>query len=107
MILTVTALGSFIYYLMPILKFSQTAKYHDVYSMVFSNDVIQWETPSIHSEIKWEIYSEVWESNEFYYLIQGPRMYTLIPKRAFENQEDKQAFEVILRSNFKRIKRIS
>ena len=38
LIIVVTALGSYLYILMPILKFKQTAKYHEEYTLVFSKE---------------------------------------------------------------------
>ncbi|WP_242866010.1 YcxB family protein [Desnuesiella massiliensis] len=73
--------------------------------MVFLKGIIKWKTSNIESELKWDIYSELWESDDFYFLIQAPRMYTLIPKRVFEDQEEKQTFEEITLSNLKSIKR--
>ncbi|MGN6714672.1 YcxB family protein [Anaerocolumna jejuensis] len=105
-VLIATAIGSYLYFLMPVFKFKYTEKYHEEYIMVFSKDSIKWITPSIESELKWNIYSELWESNDFYYLIQVPRMYMLIPKRAFAAQKDKQTFEEIALSSLKSIKRI-
>jgi len=105
-VLIVSALGICLYFFIPVLKFKQTAKYHEEYQMFFSKDMIKWKTSSIESELKWSIYSEIWESNDFYFLIQAPRMYTLIPQRAFVNQEEKQDFEEIILSNLKSIKRL-
>ncbi|MDR1066108.1 MAG: YcxB family protein [Clostridiales bacterium] len=72
---------------------------------MFSKDNIRFRTQNVDSELKWDIYSELWESNDFYYLIQGPRLYTLIPKRAFINLALNQAFEEIVLSNLKSPKR--
>ena len=81
LIIVVTALGSYLYILMPILKFKRTTKYHEEYTLVFSKESIKFKTQSIESEMKWDIYSALWDSHDFYYLIQAPRIYTLIPKR--------------------------
>lgn len=105
-VLIATALGSYLYFVKPVFKFKHAKKYQEEYIMIFSKDIIKWITPSINSELKWDIYSELWESNDFYYLIQVPHMYTLIPKRAFADQIDKQVFEEIARSNLKSIKRM-
>ena len=104
--LIVLILGSFIYFCLPFLKFKHTSKYHQEYALVFTNDAIRWKTPSVESELKWNIYSEIWVSNDFYYLFQAPRVYTLIPKRAFAKEEDMQTFEEIASSNIKSIKHI-
>lgn len=92
LVLTVTTLGILVYFFIPIYKFKQTAKYHDEYTLIFSKDMIKFQTPSIQSELKWDNYSEIWENGDFYFLIQAPRIYTLIPKRAFQNETQKQLF---------------
>lgn len=96
-----TVLGSYVYIFMPILKFKQTTKYHEEYTLVFSKETIRFTTPSIKSELKWNIYSELWDSHDFYYLIQAPRLFTIIPKRIFKDLNEKQAFEEIVQSNLK------
>ena len=106
LIIVVTALGSYLYILMPILKFKQTAKYHEEYTLVFSKETIKFQTQSIESEMKWDIYSALWESHDFYYLIQAPRIYTLIPKRVFKDLNEKQLFEEITQSRVKTTKHV-
>ena len=106
LVIVVTALGSYLYILMPILKFKQTAKYHEEYTLVFSKETIEFKTQSIESEMKWDIYSALWESHDFYYLIQAPRIYTLIPKRVFKDLNEKQLFEEITQSRVKTTKHV-
>ena len=98
--------GSILYFYIPTYKFKRTAKYHEEYNLAFSAVGIKFKTPSIDSELKWSIYSEIWESNDFYFLIQAPHLYTLIPKRVFESPAVKQTFEEIVLSNLKCTKRV-
>ena len=56
--------------------------------------------------MKWDIYSALWESHDFYYLIQAPRIYTLIPKRVFKDLNEKQLFEEITQSRVKTTKHV-
>ena len=106
LVIVVIGLGSYLYILMPILKFKQTTKYHEEYTLIFSKDTIRFKTPSIESEMKWDIYSALWDSHDFYYLIQAPRIYTLIPKRVFKDQNEKQIFEEIAQSRVTAIKHV-
>ena len=99
-------IGYTLYFYLPAYKFKQTAKYHEEYSLTFSNTGIKFKTPSINSELKWNIYSAFWESCDFYFLIQAPRMYTLIPKRVLESPAARQTFEDIVRANMNGSKRI-
>ena len=105
-ILIASAIGCYIYFCMPVLKYKHTSKFHEEYTLFFSKDGIDFKTPSIDSVLQWSVYSELWESDEFYFLIQVPRVYyTLIPKRAFRTPEDKQVFEQLGLSNIKNEKR--
>lgn len=104
LVIVVTTIGSYLYILMPILKFKQIAKYREEYTLVFSKEAIHFKTPSIESELKWNIYSALWDSRDFYFLIQAPRIYTIIPKRVFKDQNEKQIFEEIVQSRVKTTK---
>ena len=98
--------GSALYFYIPSYRFKQTSKYHDEYILAFSGSGIKFKTPSIDSELKWNIYSEIWESKDFYFLIQVPKLYTLIPKRAFKDFIEMQNFEEIVQLNLKCTKRM-
>lgn len=106
LVIVVTTIGSYLYILMPILKFNQIAKYREEYTLVFSKEAIHFKTPSIESELKWNIYSALWDSRDFYFLIQAPRIYTIIPKRVFKDQNEKQIFEDIVQSRVKTTKHV-
>lgn len=92
-------IGLVLYFYAPIYRFRQTSKYQEEYCLIFSNNGIKFKTPTINSELNWNIYSSLWESDDCYYLIQALRMYTLIPKRAFSNPQYKQEFEDMALSN--------
>lgn len=98
-------LGSYIYFIAPVYKFKNVSKYQEKYHLAFTHDDIHFQTPSIDSRLKWNIYSEVWENDSFYYLIQIPRVYTIIPKRVFEDSSIIHTFEELIASNIKSIKR--
>ena len=94
-------MGSVLYFYIPIYKFRSTAKYQEEYSLLFSLEGIKFKTKMIDSELKWGVYSEVWECNDFYFLIQTPRIYTLIPKRVFTSSTEKNTFDKLVTSNMK------
>jgi hypothetical protein len=93
------------YFYVPSRNFQQIQKLHDWYNLSFSETSIRFNTAKITSELQWSIYSEAWENKEFYFLIQQPQLYTLLPKRAF-TPEQEEAFKKILASVFPRIKQI-
>ena len=92
-----------LYFYIPIYKFKSTAKYQEEYTLLFSLDGIKFKTKTIDSELKWGVYSEVWESNDFYFFIQTPRIYTLIPKRALASSTEKNTFDKLVTLNMKLI----
>ena len=94
-------IGCVLYFYIPIYKFKSVAKYQEEYSLLFFEDGIKFKTSTIDSELKWTIYSETWECNDFYFLIQTPRIYTLVPKRAFASLTEKNAFDKLITSNMK------
>ena len=84
--------GCALYFYIPAYKFRATAKYQETYHLAFSKDGIEFKTTTIHSELKWDVYSELWESNDFYFLIHAPRRPTLISRRSSTPPSSKQAF---------------
>lgn len=105
-VILVVIMGCCLYFLMPILKYKNTSKFHEAYTLIFSEDAIYFKTDSIDSELQWNVYSQLWHNDNFYYLIQGVRMYTLIPKRVFKDSDEQEAFEELVQSKLKLIKRI-
>ena len=105
-VLFAVAFLSYVYFFLPMLTFKSASKYHEEYTLTFSNEHIKFKTPSLESVLQWEIYSSLWESDDFYFMIQAPRIYTLIPKRVFANPVDKQAFENLAAANIKCLKHI-
>lgn len=65
------------------------------YILVFSYDIISWKTSKIESELKWDFYTELWKSKEFYYLIHAPHMYTIIPKRVFKQKRISKFLKIL------------
>ncbi|WMJ86041.1 YcxB family protein [Anaerocolumna sp. MB42-C2] len=98
--------GGAVYYYLPIYQFKKTLKYHEEYNLTFSNASIKFKTSAIDSELRWNIYSEIWENADFYYLIQAPGLYALLPKRAFLSLTAKQVFEEMALSNLKSIRHV-
>jgi hypothetical protein len=95
----------YLYFCLPVLTFKQNLKYHEEYTLTFSKAEIIFKTPSIDSVLQWSIYSEFWESDDFYFLIQTPQLYSIIPKRAFINSTDRKTFEEIVMTTIKKVKR--
>lgn len=98
LIILVSIIGFMAYFYIPVRNFRLTSKFHEEYRLTFSQDGISFKTPTIDSEIKWDVYSKAWESRDYYYLIQAPQMYMVVPKRAFNSDVEINSFEKIILS---------
>jgi hypothetical protein len=94
-----------LYFYVPRRNFKITSKLREKYFLKFSTDGIVFKTQTIDSSLKWDIYSALWESDDFYYLVQQSGNFTLIPKRAFEGSNVDSFKKIALEAvkNFKRI----
>ena len=81
------------YLYVPVVNFRKTPKFQEEYHLSFTGEGIFFETATIHSELKWDIYTGFWESEDCYYLVQEEHIYTILPKRAFKEEPEKLAFE--------------
>ena len=73
--------------------------------MVFSEEGILFETATLHSELKWDTYTALWESGDCYYLVQTKQIYSILLKRAFAGDAEKLAFERMAEQGTKSTKR--
>lgn len=107
LVCTVLLLGviGFLYLCGPVMSFRKTPKYAKEYHLNFSEERILFETAEIHSELKWETYTALLESEECYYLVQTKQIYSILPKRAFAGDTEKLAFERIAEQGTKSTKR--
>lgn len=81
-----------LYFLQPVMIYNQTEKFHHEYLLTFVDDIILFKTHGINSELKWDIYHQLWETDKYFYLIQARDIYTLLPKRVFTNKEQEKEF---------------
>jgi len=89
---------SLLYFFQPINVYNRTPKFHQKYKLSFSPENIYYKTADVSSVLNWDIYSEIWNCKEFFYLVQAKNIYTIIPKSAFKNSNDLQSFEKIILS---------
>jgi hypothetical protein len=95
-----------LYFYVPRRNFKMTSKLREEYFLKFSGDGIIFKTQTIDSLLKWEIYSALWESDDFYYLVQQTGNFTLIPKRAFDDSMSRETFKAIATEAVKNFKRV-
>jgi len=96
-----TLMFALLYLLQPANVYNRTPKLHQQYKLSFTTENINYKTADVSSILNWDIYSEIWNCNDFFYLIQAKNIYTIIPKRVFKNVNDLKTFEKIILSNNK------
>jgi hypothetical protein len=73
-------------------------KLRDQYRFSFSDEGIAVKTPHFDSKLSWSLYTRVLEGSDMYLLVYGKdiRMMTVIPKRAFADGLQENAFRALL-----------
>ncbi len=77
-------------------RFKRTPKFHEKNELTFSEEGIHFKTPSIDSNLKWDLYTDVVEDNNLILLMYGGA-YSIIPKRCFKSEEDLKTFQTLIR----------
>lgn len=84
-----------IYFYQPVNIYRRTPKFHQIYKLTFTKEGIDFKTDHVNSFLAWEIYKDIWESNDFYYLLQNKRIYTIIPKRVLQGRNTKSLKDIL------------
>ena len=82
--------------ILPPLAFRLEPKYRHDYSLTFSPEGIHFRTVHVDSHLQWSLYAHALVDAYSYILYHGLRSFTVIPKRAFQNAEQRTAFEQLL-----------
>ena len=77
-------------------RFKRTPKFHERNELTFSEDGFYFKTPSIDSNLKWDIYTGMVEDDDIILLMYGGSSYSVIPKRVFKSEEDLKAFQTLV-----------
>lgn len=91
--------------IVPRLVFRGTPKFQGEYTLVFSPEGVHFRTAGIDSHLRWDLYSRALIDSYSYLLYHGPRSFTVVPKRVFENADQRSAFERLLSQHIPKIVR--
>jgi hypothetical protein len=80
----------------PPLAFRREPKFRDDYSLSFSPAGIHFRTAHIDSHLQWSMYSRALIDTYSYILYYGSNRFTLIPRRVFASENQREAFEHLL-----------
>lgn len=75
-----------------ILWFKRNPKFQETYRLTFDDAGVRFRTATIDARLKWDHYSRVLEGDSMWLLVYGARLYSVIPKRAFESAADRGRF---------------
>jgi hypothetical protein len=77
--------------------FRSNPKFRDPYQLTFSDEGIVFRSKDVESRLGWDFYTGVWETGDFYFLVYGKDLFSLIPKRVFRGVRQEAAFRELLR----------
>lgn len=77
--------------------FRNNPKFRDPYRLTFSDDGVVFRSKGVESKIGWDFYTGVWETTDFYFLVYGKDLFSLIPKRVLRGPRQEAAFRELLR----------
>jgi hypothetical protein len=68
-----------------IIEFRTNPKCQEEYQLTLSSENLHFRTTTVDSTLKWTMYTGFLETSKAFILVYGKRMYTIIPKRALDN----------------------
>jgi hypothetical protein len=80
--------------------FRRNPQFREAYHLEFDDTGIRFRTRAIESKLEWSMYQRVLEDPRVWALVYGPRLYTVLPKRAF-TPDSERAFRALLARNLR------
>lgn len=100
----VSIIFAVLYVFQPGIFYDKINKFNQQYHLEFRGNRILFKTNGINSELDWNFYEALWENDNFFYIIHSKEMYTLIPKRVFNNEMEIIEFKnLFMKYNDKKI----
>lgn len=100
----VSGVFAVLYIFQPGIFYDKIDKFKQQYHLEFRDNKILFKTDDINSELEWNFYEALWENKNFFYIIHSKEMYTLIPKRVFNNEMEIIEFKnLFMKYNDKKI----
>lgn len=96
---TFLAVGAALFFGAPKRRFRAEPKFRDEYFLEFSDEGIHLHTANIDSKVNWGLYTRFLEDENYYLLVYGKYMMSVIPKRAFTDARQEARFRELLRRN--------
>ena len=84
------------YFVSPNQFFRRTTKFQEQYRLTFSEEGLEFQSKGVESKLEWRFYTKVFENQRFYFLLYEKDLFTLIPKRVFNNKDKELSFRDLL-----------
>ena len=84
------------HFVTPRQHYRRNPQFREQYNLRFAEEGILFRSKGAESKLEWSFYSDVCETADFYLLLYGKDMFTLIPKRAFGDDRHEAAFRNML-----------
>lgn len=86
------AMGLFVYLIRPGYQFDHTPSCRDSTAYTFTKEDIGLQNETVAGVFQWT-FTKLWNTEEFYFLIQDKQSYSMLPKRIFGGPKEWSAFE--------------
>lgn len=80
------------------LSFKRNRKFRDEYMITFAPEGLHFKTVSIDSNVAWSLYDSDVEDSVVFLLMTGKSFYSVIPKRAFKNEDEVNRFREMVQA---------
>jgi len=81
------------------IQFNNNRKFKNIQKVKFAENVIEYETEGVKSNIDWKFYVKYYEGENVIILVYGKRQYSVFPKYAFGDKLDD--FKIMLEKHIK------
>jgi hypothetical protein len=99
-LLLVAARYWYVYSALPRSYFRGNPKFRDPYELTFSDEGILFRSNGVESRLAWDFYTKVLETPEYFFLVYGRDMFSLVPKRVLRDRRQASALGEMLRRKF-------
>lgn len=86
-----------VYWVLPRSYFRGNPKFRERYELTFSDEGILFRSKGVESRFGWDFYTGALETPEYFFLVYGTDVFSLIPKRVFRDRRQESALRELLR----------
>lgn len=84
-----------LYFQNPKSSYKKALRLTENYLFTFSQDKISFKSDKAAADFKWKSFKKLYETEDFFYLVQSKHSYSMLPKRAFASPKDMEDFKKI------------